>query len=230
MSRLILVPTPIGNLGDITYRAIETLKAVDVVLAEDTRTSSKLMRHYGIETQLRPFHQHNEHKVLDRLLDELEAGAVMAQISDAGSPGISDPGFLLVRGAVERGIAVESLPGPTAFVPALVLSGLPLDRFVYEGFLPHKKGRQTRLIQIARQELTTVLYESTHRMVKLLEQLIEHCGEERRVSVSRELTKLHEETVRGTLIEVRDHFTAHPPKGEFVVVVEGLANAQKSNR
>ncbi len=228
MSKLVLVPTPIGNLADITYRAVETLKAADFILAEDTRTSSKLMKHYGIDRPLRPFHQHNEHKVLGRILDEIAQGAVVAQISDAGSPGISDPGFLLVRGAIERGIPVESLPGPTAFVPALVLSGLALDRFMYEGFLPHKKGRQTRLEKIAALEVTTVLYESPYRMVRLLEQLIEHCGENRRVSVSRELTKMFEETARGTLTEVLQHFKERPPKGEFVVVLEGAS--QKSKR
>lgn len=228
MSKLILVPTPIGNLADMTYRAVEVLKEADFILAEDTRTSSKLMKHYGIDRPLRPFHQHNEHKVLDRILDEIAQGATAAQISDAGSPGISDPGFLLVRGAIDRGIEVESLPGATAFIPALVLSGMALDRFIYEGFLPHKKGRQTRLVKIAENDCTTVLYESPYRVIKLLEQLIEHCGEDRRVSVSRELTKMFEETVRGTLAEVLQHFTEHNPKGEFVVVLEGAH--QKSKR
>lgn len=222
MSRLYLVPTPIGNLADMTYRSVEILKAVHVVLAEDTRTSSKLLRHYEISTPMRAFHQHNEHKVLDRVLDEIASGVEMALISDAGTPGISDPGFLLVRACVERDIPVESLPGATAVIPALVLSGLPLDRFVFEGFLPHKKGRQTRIKAIALEERTTVMYESPHRVVKLLKELITFCGETRRISVSRELTKRFEETVRGTLPEVLAHFEANEPRGEFVVVFEGV--------
>jgi 16S rRNA (cytidine1402-2'-O)-methyltransferase len=222
MSRLYLVPTPIGNLADMTYRSVEILKAVHVVLAEDTRTSSKLLRHYEISTPMRAFHQHNEHKVLDRVLDEIASGVEMALISDAGTPGISDPGFLLVRACVERDIPVESLPGATAVIPALVLSGLPLDRFVFEGFLPHKKGRQTRIKAIAIEERTTVMYESPHRIVKLLKELITFCGETRRISVSRELTKRFEETVRGTLPEVLAHFEANEPRGEFVVVFEGV--------
>lgn len=228
MSKLVLVPTPIGNLGDITYRAVEVLKEADFILAEDTRTSSKLIKHYGIDSPLRPFHQHNEHRVLERTLDEIAQGAMAAQISDAGSPGISDPGFLLVRGAIAKKIPVESLPGATAFLPALVLSGMALDRFVYEGFLPHKKGRHTRLEKIAAHDCTTVLYESPYRVVKLLEQLIEYCGEDRQVSVSRELTKMFEETIRGTLAEVRQHFHERAPKGEFVVVLE--RSDQKSKR
>lgn len=223
MSRLHLVPTPIGNLGDMTYRSVEVLKLVQVVLAEDTRTSSKLLRHYEISTPMRAFHQHNEHKVLERVLDEIASGVEMALISDAGTPGISDPGFLLVRACVERNIPVESLPGATAVIPALVLSGLPLDRFVFEGFLPHKKGRQTRLKALALEERTTVMYESPHRIVKLLKELITFCGETRRIAVSRELTKRFEETVRGTLPEVLAHFEANEPRGEFVVVFEGLA-------
>jgi len=222
MSRLYLVPTPIGNLADMTYRSVEILKAVHVVLAEDTRTSSKLLRHYEISTPMRAFHQHNEHKVLDRVLDEIASGVEMALISDAGTPGISDPGFLLVRACVERDIPVESLPGATAVIPALVLSGLPLDRFVFEGFLPHKKGRQTRIKAIAIEERTTVMYESPHRIVKLVKELITFCGETRRISVSRELTKRFEETVRGTLPEVLAHFEANEPRGEFVVVFEGV--------
>jgi 16S rRNA (cytidine1402-2'-O)-methyltransferase len=222
MSRLFLVPTPIGNLADMTYRSVEILKSVHVVLAEDTRTSSKLLRHYEISTPMRAFHQHNEHKVLDRVLDEIASGVEMALISDAGTPGISDPGFLLVRACVERDIPVESLPGATAVIPALVLSGLPLDRFVFEGFLPHKKGRQTRIKAIALEERTTVMYESPHRIIKLLKELITFCGETRRISVSRELTKRFEETVRGTLPEVLAHFEANEPRGEFVVVFEGV--------
>lgn len=230
MSKLYLVATPIGNLGDITFRAVEVLKEVDLVLAEDTRTTKRLLQHYSIDTPMRAFHQHNEHKVLDRVVDELLAGSSIAQVSDAGTPGISDPGFLLVRECVAKGVEVECIPGATAFVPALVVSGLPLDRFQYEGFLPQKKGRQTRLELLAQNDLTTVLYESPHRMVKLLGQLIEYCGEERHVSVSREITKLHEETVRGSLREVLSHFEANEPRGEFVVVLQGLAAAQKSNR
>ena len=230
MSKLCLVPTPIGNLEDITYRAVRILNEVDLILAEDTRTSSKLLRHYAIETPMRSFHAHNEHKTVDRILEELEAGHTYAQISDAGSPGISDPGFLLVRACIERGIEVESLPGPTAVIPALVLSGMSLDRFIYEGFLPQKKGRQTRVKAIAQHDATTVMYESPHRIVKLLTQLIGECGEERLVSASREITKLHEETVRGSLAEVKAHFETHAPKGEFVVVFQGLSAAQKSNR
>lgn len=223
MSRLFLVPTPIGNLSDMTYRAVEVLKSVQVVLAEDTRTSSKLLRHYEIDTPMRSFHQHNEHKVLERVLDEIGSGVEMALISDAGTPGISDPGFLLVRACVERNIAIECLPGATAVIPALVLSGLPLDQFVFEGFLPHKKGRQTRLKAIALEVRTTVMYESPHRIVRLLKELITFCGETRRISVSRELTKRFEETVRGTLPEVLAHFESNEPRGEFVVVFEGAA-------
>lgn len=230
MSKLYLVPTPIGNLEDITLRAIRILSEADTVLAEDTRTSAKLLRHHEIDTPLRSFHQHNEHKVTDSIIQELKAGAVIAQISDAGSPGISDPGFLLVRACIEEDIPVESLPGATAFVPALVLSGMALDRFTYEGFLPHKKGRQTRVKALLENTTTSVLYESPHRIIKLLEQLKEFGGEERRVSVSREITKLHEETVRGTVDEVLTHFQNTPPKGEFVVVLEGAAAAQKSKR
>lgn len=222
MSKLTLVPTPIGNLGDMSYRAVEVLKQVAVVLAEDTRTSGNLLRHFEISTPLRAFHAHNEHKVLDRVLDELASGVEMALVSDAGTPGISDPGFLLVRACIERGIAVECLPGATSIIPAVVVSGMPCDRFAYEGFLPHKKGRQTRLKAIALESRTVVMLESPHRVVRLLGELCEHCGEDRRVSVSREISKRFEETVRGSLAEVKAHFTEHPPKGEFVVVLAGL--------
>lgn len=222
MSKLTLVPTPIGNLGDMTYRAVEVLKQVSVVLAEDTRTSGNLLRHFEIATPLRAFHAHNEHKVLERVLDELASGVEMALVSDAGTPGISDPGFLLVRACIERGIPVECLPGATSIIPAVVVSGMPCDRFAYEGFLPHKKGRQTRLKAIALEARTVVMLESPHRVVRLLGELSEHCGEERRVSVSREISKRYEETVRGSLAEVKAHFTEHPPKGEFVVVLAGL--------
>ena len=218
---LTVVPTPIGNLGDFTPRAIEAIEAADFVLAEDTRTTGSLLRLKGVEARLRPFHAHNEHKVLEDVVSTLAAGAQACLCSDAGTPGISDPGFLLVRACVEAGVEVTCLPGATAFVPALVVSGLPCERFVYEGFLPHKKGRQTRLKGIAAEPRTTVLYESPHRIVKLLGELVEHCGPERRASISRELSKKFEESRRGTVEELRAHFEAHPPKGEFVVVVAG---------
>lgn len=218
---LTIVPTPIGNLGDFTPRAIEAIEGADFVLAEDTRTTGSLLRLKGVEARLRPFHAHNEHKVLDEVVATLAAGARACLCSDAGTPGISDPGFLLVRACVEVGVEVTCLPGATAFVPALVVSGLPCERFVYEGFLPHKKGRQTRLKGIAAEGRTTVLYESPHRIVKLLGELVEHCGPDRRASISRELSKKFEETRRGTVAELQAHFEAHPPKGEFVVVVAG---------
>lgn len=223
MSKLTLVPTPIGNLNDMTFRAIEVLKTVPLILAEDTRTSSKLMRHFEIDTPMRSFHAHNEHKVVERLVEEIAGGIAMALISDAGTPGISDPGFLLVRACVERGVPVECLPGPTSIIPALVVSGLPCDRFVYEGFLPHKKGRQTRLKAIALEERTTVLLESPHRIPRLMRELAEHCGAERRISVTREISKLYEETLRGTATELQNYFEANEARGEFVVVVSGVA-------
>jgi 16S rRNA (cytidine1402-2'-O)-methyltransferase len=223
VSKLTLVPTPVGNLGDMTFRAVEVLKAVSVVLAEDTRTSSKLLRHYGIDTPLRAFHQHNEHKVLDRVVEEILSGTEMALVTDAGTPGISDPGFLLVRACVEQHIKVECLPGATAIIPALAVSGLPLDRFYFEGFLPHKKGRQKRLEALTSSNATSVLYESPHRVIKLLEQLSAIAGPDRLVSVSREISKLHEETVRGTVEEVLAHFKTNAPRGEFVVVVAGIS-------
>lgn len=218
---LYLVATPIGNLGDFTYRAAEVLKAADKVLAEDTRTSSVLLKHYGISTKLESFHQHNEHAKLNGLLQELLHGAVIAQISDAGTPGISDPGFLLARAAIEKNIPVEVIPGATAFLPALLKSGFALHRFVYEGFLPVKKGRQSRLLKIASEASTTVFYESPHKLIKTLEQLQELCGKDRRVSVSRELTKKFEETVTLPVFMALDHFKRKAPKGEFVVVLEG---------
>jgi 16S rRNA (cytidine1402-2'-O)-methyltransferase len=218
---LTVVPTPIGNLGDFTPRAIEAIEAADIVLAEDTRTTGSLLRLKGIEARLRAFHAHNEHKVLEQVVADLSAGVHACLCSDAGTPAISDPGFLLVRACIAAGVEVQCLPGATAFVPALVVSGLPCDRFVFEGFLPHKKGRQTRLKGLALEPRTTVLYESPHRMVKLLTELVEHCGPDRTVSVSRELSKKFEETVRGTAASVKAHFEAHPPKGEFVVVVGG---------
>ena len=227
--KLYLVPTPIGNLGDMTYRAVEVLRTVDKVLAEDTRTSRVLLNHYQIETRLESFHQHNEHGRLESLLKELENGAQIAQISDAGTPGISDPGFLLARAAGERGIALEVLPGATAFVPALIKSGFALHRFVFEGFLPQKKGRQTKLKSSAEEPATLVFYESPHKLRKTLDQMIEFMGGQRRVSVSRELTKKFEETVNGTLSEVAEHFRNRAPKGEFVVVLEGLDSASPAH-
>jgi len=224
MSKLYIIPTPLGNLKDITFRAVETLKEMDLILAEDTRTSSKLLRHYEIENKLRSFHQHNEHKVLEGVVEELKGGSTIGLISDAGTPGISDPGFLLVRECVREGIDVETLPGATAFVPALVNSGLPCDRFVFEGFLPHKKGRQTRLINLQEEERTIVFYESPHRLLKTLKQFVEFFEAGRQVSVSRELTKIHEENVQGTLEEVIAHFEKRGTvKGELVVVLAGKA-------
>lgn len=221
MGKLYLVPTPIGNLEDMTLRAIKVLKEVDLVLAEDTRTSGKLLKHFEIATPLQSHHMHNEHKQVDALVQKLNGGATLALISDAGTPAISDPGFLLTRACVENHIEVECLPGATAFVPALVNSGLPNDRFVFEGFLPIKKGRQTRMQQLAEEHRTMVFYESPHKLIKTLAQFVEYFGADRPVSVSRELTKLYEETVRGTLAEVLSHFTEKPPKGEFVIVVGG---------
>lgn len=218
---LYIVPTPIGNLGDITLRSLEVLKAVDLILAEDTRTSGKLLKHYLISKPLQSFHNFNEHKVVHTLVKRLQAGEKLALVSDAGTPGISDPGFLIVRAALQAGIEIDCLPGATAFVPALIKSGLPCDRFVFEGFLPHKKGRQTLLKKLAEEERTIVFYESPHRLVKTLEQLKEYFGPERQVSVSRELTKLFEETKNGTLEEVYHHFSTKEVKGEIVVVVGG---------
>ncbi len=221
MGKLYLVPTPIGNLEDITLRAIKVLKEADLILAEDTRTSGKLLKHYEINTPLQSHHMHNEHKQLDGLIQKLKGEFTMALISDAGTPAISDPGFLLTRACVENHIDVECLPGATAFVPALVNSGLPNERFVFEGFLPIKKGRQTRMQQLAEETRTMVFYESPHKLVKTLTHFVEYFGEERPISVSRELTKLYEETVRGTMAEVLAHFTKNAPKGEFVIVVGG---------
>ena len=217
---LFLVPTPIGNLEDITLRALRLLRSVDVILAEDTRTSGKLLKHYEIATKMQPYHAFNEHRSVTALVARLQQGERMALISDAGTPAISDPGFLLVRACLEAQIEVECLPGATAFVPALVKSGLPSDRFVFEGFLPHKKGRHTRLLQLAEESRTLVLYESPHRLIKTLQQLAEYLGE-RKASVSRELTKLHEETRNDTLTALSEHYTTTPAKGEIVIVVEG---------
>ncbi len=219
--KLTLVPTPIGNLGDMTLRALDVLRGSDLILAEDTRTSGILLKHFDIATPMRSYHMHNEHKQLQSLVRELEGGAHWAMISDAGTPGISDPGFLLVRACLEAGIAVECLPGPTAIIPALVVSGFPCDRFVFEGFLPAKKGRQTRLKDLAEERRTMVFSESPYRVTKTLKQFCEIFGSDREVSVSRELSKRFEQTVRGSLQEVLTHFEDHPPKGEFVIVLAG---------
>jgi len=221
MSKLFLVPTPIGNLEDITFRSLRMLNEVDLILAEDTRTSGKLLKHFDIKPPMQSFHMHNEHKVLDKMIDKLKLGIKIALISDAGTPGISDPGFLLVRACVEEGIDTECLPGATALIPALVQSGFPTDRFIFEGFLPPKKGRQTRLKQWSEETRTIVFYESPHKIVKTLSQLQEFVGGDRRLSVSRELSKKFEETVRGTVNELILHFSKKAPKGEFVIVLEG---------
>ena len=219
---LYIVPTPIGHLKDITLRALDLLKEVDLILAEDTRTSSVLLQHYGIQKPISPYHQHNEHRIVQHLIDQLKEGKKMALLTDAGTPGISDPAFLLIRACIKENILVESLPGATAFVPALINSGLPSDRFVFEGFLPQKKGRQTLLKQLAEEERTIIFYESPYRLVKTLSDLIQHFGPERRCCVSRELTKKFEENKRGTLQEVHDYYKEKGVKGEIVVVVEGL--------
>ncbi len=219
--KLYIVPTPVGNLEDMTFRAVRVLKEADLILAEDTRTSSVLLKHYGITTPMHSHHKFNEHQTVDSVVRQIQAGTVTALISDAGTPAISDPGFLLVRACVEQGIEVECLPGATAFVPALVDSGLPNDRFCFEGFLPQKKGRQTRLRTLAEHTCTMVLYESPYRVAKTLTQLSEYLGSDRQASVSREISKVHEETVRGTLAELATHFTTHPPRGEFVIIVAG---------
>ena len=218
---LYIVPTPIGNLADMTFRAIEVLKQADLILAEDTRTSSVLLNHYQVSKPISAYHQHNEHKVVQHLIDQLLAGKIMALLTDAGTPGISDPAYLLVKACIVNDIKVECLPGATAFVPALVNSGLPMNRFCFEGFLPLKKGRQTMLKILAEEERTIILYESPMRLVKTLAQLIEYLGEDRRCCVSRELTKKFEENKRGSLKEVHDYFAGKSVKGEIVVVVEG---------
>ena len=223
--KLYIVPTPIGNLEDITLRAINVLKSVDLILAEDTRTSGKLLKHFDIDTQMHSHHMHNEHKTVKGIVQKLKAGSTIALISDAGTPAISDPGFLLTRACVENDIPVDCLPGATAFVPALVNSGLPNDKFVFEGFLPVKKGRQTRLLLLAEEPRTIILYESPHKLIKTLSNICEYFGEERQVSVSRELTKLFEETKRGTAKSILDYYTKRTPKGEIVIVVAGKSKA-----
>ena len=221
MGKLFLVPTPIGNLEDITFRAIRVLKEVDLILAEDTRNSGKLLKYFDISTPMQSHHMHNEHKTVDHVVSRIQSGENIALISDAGTPAISDPGFLLTRACVEANIEVDCLPGATAFVPALVNSGLPNDKFVFEGFLPVKKGRQTRLKLLAEETRTMVFYESPHKLLKTLGNFAEYFGSERRLSVSREITKMHEETIRGTAEEVLQYYTDHPAKGEIVIVVEG---------
>lgn len=224
MGELFLVPTPIGNLGDITHRAVAKLKQVDMILAEDTRTSRKLLNHYHITTTMRAFHMHNEHRKFQEIGSKLTSGMQIALISDAGTPGISDPGFLLVREALSLNIKVTCLPGPTAMIPALVQSGLPCDRFVFEGFLPNKKGRKKRLEELSEENRTLIFYESPHKLLKTLNQFSEIFGPDRAVSISRELSKMFEETFRGTINNALNHFNAHPPKGEFVICVDGNQN------
>ena len=230
MSKLYLVPTPIGNLEDITYRAVRILKGVDLILAEDTRTSFHLLRHYEIATKLASHHKFNEHKTVERIADQILGGESIALISDAGTPSISDPGFLLVRTCLEKGVEVECLPGATAFVPALVNSGFPSDKFCFEGFLPQKKGREKRLTELEFENRTMIFYESPFRLIKLLEQFVAHFGPDRKVSVSRELTKLFEENFRGTAAEALVHFQSKTVKGEIVIVVEGKPERKKEER
>lgn len=223
MSKLFLVPTPIGNLKDFTLRAIETLRQADLILAEDTRTSGKLLKHYEITTPMQSHHMHNEHKTVQGIVEKIKSGETVALISDAGTPAISDPGFLLVRSCIENDLDVECLPGATAFIPALVMSGIPCDRFVFEGFLPQKKGRLTRLKQLQDETRTMVFYESPHKLIRTLTDFLANFGEDRPISVSRELTKLYEETRRGTIREVYDYFNDKAVKGEFVIVLAGKA-------
>lgn len=220
--RLYVVPTPVGNLEDMTYRAVRILREVDFILAEDTRTSGVLLKHYEIKNTMTSHHKFNEHKTVENVINKIKGGLSGALISDAGTPGISDPGFLVVRECVRNGIQVECLPGATAFVPALITSGLPVDRFCFEGFLPLKKGRATKIKALAEEKRTMVFYESPHRLVKTLSQLAECFGAERQASVSREISKIHEETLRGGLGELAEHFTNHEPRGEIVIVVSGI--------
>ena len=227
MGKLFVVPTPVGNLEDMTFRAIRVLKEADLILAEDTRTSGILLKHFDIKNAMVSHHKFNEHKTVEGIVNRLKAGETIALISDAGTPGISDPGFLVVRECVRNDIEVQCLPGATAFVPALVASGLPCDRFTFEGFLPQKKGRATRLQSLLEEQRTMVFYESPHRVVKTLTQMAENFGPERRVAACREISKVHEECVRGTIAEVLDHFNAHEPRGEFVLILEGCTPVKK---
>ena len=220
--KLFIVPTPIGNLQDMTFRAINVLKSVDLILAEDTRVSGKLLKHFEINTKMQSYHMHNEHKILKSIVDKLKSGIEIALISDAGTPAISDPGFLLIRACVDEGIAIECLPGATAFVPALVNSGLPNDRFVFEGFLPIKKGRQTRLKLLAQETRTIVIYVSPHKLNKTLEEIVMYFGSDRQISVSRELSKIYEETLRGTAQSILEHYNSRQVKGELVLIISGL--------
>ncbi|GAQ49785.1 rRNA (cytidine-2'-O-)-methyltransferase [Flavobacterium psychrophilum] len=230
MGKLYLVPTPIGNLEDMTFRAIRVLKEVDLILAEDTRTSGKLLKHFEISTHMHSHHMHNEHKTIENIIKRIQTGENIALISDAGTPAISDPGFLLTRACVENNIEVDCLPGATAFVPALVNSGFPNDKFIFEGFLPEKKGRQTRYLALAEETRTMILYVSPHKLVKTLAEFVQYFGAERPVSVSREISKLHEETIRGTAEEVLSHFEIKPPKGEIVVIVGGKIAAKEKKK
>lgn len=225
--KLYIVPTPIGNLEDITLRAINVLKSVDVVLAEDTRTSGSLLKHLGISKPMHSYHIHNEHQSITRIIERILKGETMALVSDAGTPAVSDPGFLLVRECIKYGITIECLPGPTAFVPALVNSGLPSDRFTFEGFLPHKKGRQTRLQNLVNEDRTMIFYESPHRLLKALQQFSEYFGADRQACVSRELTKIYEENVRGTVQEIITYFSEKTVKGEIVIIVAGKTDEKK---
>lgn len=227
MAKLYIVPTPVGNMGDMTPRAVEVLKMVDLILAEDTRTSAPLMKAFGIETPMSSFHKFNEHGQFQKYIECIENGENIALISDAGTPGISDPGFLLSRECRNRGVVVETLPGATAFVPALVNSGLPCDRFSFEGFLPPKKGRESRIKRIAEDDRTTIIYESPLRLVKTLEQLSQHCGGERQASVSREISKIYDTTIRGTLDELKTYFSVNQPKGEIVIVIGGKESSSR---
>ncbi|WP_443947634.1 16S rRNA (cytidine(1402)-2'-O)-methyltransferase [Pedobacter sp. AW1-32] len=228
--KLFLVPTPIGNLEDMTFRAIRILKECDLILAEDTRTSAPMLKHFGIDKKVYAHHQHNEHKATAEIIRFLHEGQKIALISDAGTPAISDPGFFLVREAIKHDVAVECLPGATAFVPALVNSGLPSDAFVFEGFLPVKKGRQTKFKKLAEEDRTIILYESPHRLLKTLEEFAQYLGEDRHASVSRELTKMFEETVRGTLAEIKSHFENNTLKGEFVICIAGKPAGKSKNK
>ena len=230
MAKLTVVPTPVGNLEDMTFRAIRVLKEADLVLAEDTRTTGILFKHFEIQNKMQSHHKFKEHKTVEQLAARIKAGENIALVSDAGTPAISDPGFMLVRECVRQGVEVECLPGATAFVPALVASGLPNEKFCFEGFLPQKKGRQTRLMELAEEERTIIFYESPYRLVKTLMQFVEFFGADRQVSVSREISKVHEETVRGTLEEVIQHFSEHEPKGEIVIVLAGLKQNKRDKR
>lgn len=230
MAQLTLIPTPVGNLEDITLRAIRALKEADLIFAEDTRTSQKLLHHLGIDKKLFPFHSHNEHQALEYAVKQIGTVSQAALISDAGTPAISDPGFLLVRACIEAGIPVTCLPGPTAFVPALVASGFPCDSFIFEGFLPHKKGRQTAWQKVVDEERTVLFYESPHRLKKFLEEAFQFCGGDRKICVAREISKIYEEFVRGSISEVKAHFEKHEPRGEIVVVLGGKTKEEKVKR